>query len=169
MQLVVPTKSGLPPDKHNFCHFLVQDPEMNGKDAYLKVKPDITTQSACVRANKLLKDPDVKAYLAVLLEERQKRLQIDEDWVINRLRDIHDRCMQAEPVYSQFSVPDEDGNMPEPKYYKFDAQGALKALELMGRHLRMFSDKVDSAALSVTIGLNLGGEKAAIEGRYERT
>lgn len=168
MQLVVATKSGLPPDKHNFCHFLVSDPEMDGTAAYQKVKPDIKVKSARVMSAKYLKDPVVKEYIALLLEERQKRLEIDEDWVVNRLRDIHDRCMQAEPVYSSFAVANEDGEMPEPKYYKFDASGALKALELLGKHMRMFSDKVDSAAMSVEIGLHLDG-KPAIEGRYERT
>ncbi len=169
MQVAIHTSSGLPPAKHNFCHFLVSDPEMNGVAAYSKVNPKAKKTSANTGAGRYLQDPLVREYIAYLLEERQKRLEIDEDWVINRLRDIHDRCMQAEPVYSQFAVPDEDGNMPEPKYYKFDAQGALKALELLGKHMRMFSDKVDSAALSVSMNLNLGGEKPAIEGRYERT
>jgi hypothetical protein len=61
-----------------------------------------------------------------------------------------------------------DGEEVEPSYYKFDAAGALKSLELMGRHMKMFSDKVDGSNLSVDVSINLGGDKPVIEGNYKR-
>lgn len=174
--LEIPTISGLPFTEHNFCHFLVSDPQMNETEAYLKINPEIERKSACQQAGRYLAKPEVREYLGKLLEERQKRLQMDEDWVVGRLRDIHDRCMQAEPVYSQIIMKDtETGEAiePEPIYYKFDAAGATKALELIGKHMKMFSDKTDAGTTNVQVNIRLGyddkgKEKPAIEGSFKR-
>ena len=171
-EIAVLTKSGLPPIKHNFCHYLVADPQMDGTEAYLKVNPDVKRKSASMQASRYLEDPEIRVYIGQLLEERQKRLEMDEDWVMSSLRDIHDRCMQAEPVYNHQSVVrDEDGEDTGeriPIYAKFDANGALKALELIGKHLKMFSDKVDAGNMNVALNLNLGGDQPAIEGKFTR-
>lgn len=165
-------KSGLPPSKHHFCHYLVADPQQDATEAYLKVNPDVKRKSAQMQASRYLDDPEIRTYLGVLMEERQKRLEMDEDWVMTSLRDIHDRCMQAEPVYGMGSVvKDENGEDTgerTPIYFKFDANGALKSLELIGKHLRMFSDKVDASQMNVSMHLNLSGEEPAIEGKFTR-
>lgn len=171
MHLILPTKSGLPPAKHSFCHFLAADPQMDATEAYLKVRPKVKRTSAAIKGSEWVKDPNVRLYLGTLLEERQKRLEMDEDWVIARLRDICDRCMQSEPVYDNRALQyDEDGNEieREPLYYKFDAAGATKSLELIGKHMRMFSDKVDASQMSVEMKLDFGGRTPAIEGKFER-
>ena len=177
MQLFVPTKSGLPPQAHNFCHFIAGDPNMCPTEAMLKIKPEVTRKSAYNAALKLLQDDKVRGYIGVLLEERQKRLEMDEDWVVSSLRNVHDRCMQNEPVYGAGSeVLDEDGEPTGesiPLYYKFDAAGAIKSLELIGRHMKMFSDKTAAGSTTVSIKINLGanteGEaKPIIEGDFKR-
>jgi len=170
VNIVIPTASGLSPPKHNFCHFLVADPSMNGTNAYIKVKPEAKKDTARQTSSKWLRDTDVRGYIGLLLDRREKRLQMDEDWVMHGLRDIHDRCMEIEPVYPSYKVFDEDGTeVPaEPLFCKFDASGATKALELIGKHLRMFSDKVDFAAMSVSMKLDLGGDKPVIEGDFKR-
>lgn len=58
---------------------------------------------------------------------------LDRGWVISRLMTITERCMQAEPVL------DREGN--ETGEYKFDSSGANKALELLGKTLRMWDGK----------------------------
>lgn len=62
---------------------------------------------------------------------------LDRGWVISRLMTVTERCMQAEPVM----VRDDDGSMVPSGEYKFDSSGANKALELLGRTLRMFDGK----------------------------
>ena len=177
MHIVVPTKSGLPPAEHNFCHLIVADPEMSPAKAMMKLKPDLKERSAYNAALRWLQKDEVREYIGVLLEERQKRLEMDEDWVIAQLRNVHDRCMQNEPVYGAGSeVLDENGEPTgemAPIYYKFDANGSLKALELIGKHMKMFSDKTAAGTTNVSIKINLGlddeGEqKPVIEGDFKR-
>jgi len=170
MKLVVATKSGLPPAQHNFCHFLVADPKMDATAAYWKLNPEIKKASAGIQAGRLLDKAEVRAYIFTLMEAREKRLEMDQDWVIARLRDIHDRCMEAEPVWKwERNEGDPDGEKEAvPVYAKFDASGATRALELIGRHMKMFSDKVDSAAMNVVMNIDLGNDKPAIEGEFKR-
>ena len=56
------------------------------------------------------------------------------EWIINNLRDIVERCMEAKEVL------DKEGNSLG--YCSFNAQGAIRALELLGKHLGMFADRV---------------------------
>jgi phage terminase small subunit len=177
MHLVVPTKSGLPAREHSFCHFLVADPSMDATAAMLKVKPELKHKAAYQAAGRILEKEEARVYIGSLLEERQKRLEMDEDWVVGRLRDVHDRCMQNEPVFGAGSqLMDAEGEPTGeviPIYYKFDAAGAIKSLELIGKHMKMFSDKTASGSTTVSISINLGAdtdgnEKPAIEGEFTR-
>lgn len=167
MHIVVPTKSGLPAAEHNFCHYLIADPQMNVTQAYLKLNPNIKPKSASMAGAKFLKKPEIRDYIGKLLADREKRMEMDEDWVILNLRNIHDRCMQFEGFYANEPF-DEEGNPVDPIYVKFDASGALKALELIGKHMKMFSDKTDSTATEVAVNINLGNDKPAIEGKFRR-
>lgn len=62
--------------------------------------------------------------------EAAERAGVKQEYVINRLKAIVERCMQAEPVM------DADGN-PTGEY-KFDATPAIRALDLLGRHLGLW-------------------------------
>ena len=74
-----------------------------------------------------------------LQHEQLERLSISADYVILRLMDTLERCMQAVPV---MVWDPEEGRKVESGEYTFDSKGALKALELIGRHLGMFEDKL---------------------------
>lgn len=80
------------------------------------------------------KQPLVQARIKFLQEERAKELGIDAYYVLNNLKAIAERCMQAE------EVKDREGNSTGE--YKFDSTSAIKANELMMKHLGMLSDKV---------------------------
>ena len=58
---------------------------------------------------------------------------LDRSWVISRLMSVTERCMQAEPVLDKNSQPTGE--------YKFDSAGANRALELLGKTMRMFDAK----------------------------
>ena len=71
-------------------------------------------------------------------------LGLDTFYVLKNLKSVAERCMQAEEVL------DREGNPvfiqgPDGEYapqYKFDQAGATKSLELIGKHVGMFNDKV---------------------------
>ncbi len=54
---------------------------------------------------------------------------------MERLREVAERCLQAVPPPARGK--DADG------VWKFDAAGAVRALNLMGKELGMFSDRVE--------------------------
>jgi hypothetical protein len=58
-----------------------------------------------------------------------------EAWVIERCVTIAERCLQIEPVYDKKGRP--IGK------FTFNAAGALKALEMLGKSMALFRDKVE--------------------------
>lgn len=73
-----------------------------------------------------LSKPMIQERISELQDSRNERLQIDADWVLKRALEINERCMQHEPVIA--------GGKPTGEY-KFDAAGANKSLELIGKHV----------------------------------
>lgn len=94
-----------------------------------------STRSAKERAYQLMQTPEVQARIAELRAERAARTAITADYVLARLKENLERAMTAEPVL------DRDGN-PIGEY-RYDGAVANKALELLGKHLGMFTDRVD--------------------------
>lgn len=87
-----------------------------------------------------LQKPDIQAYLEVRRREIQTRLELNQDWVLMRLKQVSDRSMQAEPV---LKWDYDEKKFVETGEYQFDSAGANKATELIGKHLGMFVNKVD--------------------------
>ena len=100
-------------------------------------------KTAMEQGYQLLHKPSVREAIEEAKRGRQEKLNLDAQWVLKRLKDISDRCMQADPVL------DKEGN-PTGEW-RFDSSGANKSTELIGKHLAMFTDKVDQ---------NLTGELA---------
>lgn len=79
--------------------------------------------------------PHVAEAIQKAKKRRERRTQITADYVLKGLQEIHERCVQA------VQVLDKNGN-PTGEW-KFDAANANKALELLGRHLKLFVDKLE--------------------------
>ena len=69
----------------------------------------------------------VKAAINEQLRIRAERLRVGADWVLSEAVKVYHRCMQVEKVM------DRDGNLTGE--YKFDANNAVKALTLVGKHV----------------------------------
>lgn len=84
-----------------------------------------------------LSKPDVQEFISELMASRSERLQIDADWVLEQAVKVHERCMQAEPAMVNGEPSGE---------FKFEHAGANKALEIIGKHVKVqaFADKVIS-------------------------
>ena len=61
---------------------------------------------------------------------------VSAEWVRTKLKEIVERSMQAVPVMVRGS----NGEMVESGEYKYDSNGANKALEHLGKHIGMFKD-----------------------------
>jgi phage terminase small subunit len=83
----------------------------------------------------LMKLPTIKRAIMEAIKERSDRVQLDADWVLARLKLISDRCCQEIPVL--------DSNGKPTGEFKFDSAGANRATELIGKHLAMFTDKLE--------------------------
>ena len=82
-----------------------------------------------------LSKPDISDAIQEARAERAARTKVDQDWVLRRLQSVVERCLQTEEVF------DRHGNRTGG--YTFNAAGANKALELLGKHLGLFKDKVE--------------------------
>lgn len=91
----------------------------------------------------LLTKPAVAEAVARAQAERAERTKIDADYVLRQAVKLHERCMQeVEPFTDRKGdqVIDKDGN----PLFVFNAAGAAKALELVGKHVSVqaFRDQV---------------------------
>lgn len=72
--------------KRLFCNYYVADKNLNGSAA--AIKAGYAEKSAAQTAYKFLLDPECKAYIARLMEERSERVKIDSDWLLVQLGEI---------------------------------------------------------------------------------
>ena len=72
--------------------------------------------------------------------KRARRVEVTQDYVLSNLVEVVERTMQRAPVMDRKGeqVTDEKGR----SVWTFDAKGANRALELLGKHLGIFTDKV---------------------------
>jgi phage terminase small subunit len=73
--------------------------------------------------------------IASLKEERSNRVQLTADDVLRDLIELKDICLGRKEI----TVTDSDGALTTTKL--FEHAGANKALENLGKHLKMFTDK----------------------------
>jgi len=116
----------------------------NGLRSVLDAGYDQTDHAAGVTANRLLKNPLVQARLSQLRQKQEARTEISVDYVINNLKEVVERCMQRAPVMTRkgdqvVQLKDEEGR----DVWRFDANGANGALQMLGKHLKMFTEKVE--------------------------
>jgi phage terminase small subunit len=96
-----------------------------------------------------LKKPEIRTRIEELKQKRAEKLELDAQWVLDRLVEVTQMSMQAKPVekwdYSE-------RKLIETGEYVYDSSGANKALELIGKHLGMFKDKIEhSGSVGVKI------------------
>lgn len=72
--------------------------------------------------------------------KRARRVEVTQDYVLSNLVEVVERTMQRAPVLDRKGeqVTDEEGRA----VWTFDAKGANRALELLGKHLGIFADRV---------------------------
>lgn len=128
--------------------------DLNGTQA--AIRAGYSEKGASVTATRLLANVSIRARIEELQQERAKKLELDADWVLQRLKDISDKCMQEVPV-EVFNYRTKE--MEPTGEYTFDSQGANRATELIGKHLGMFKDRIDlTGDLGVRIEVDYGDD-----------
>lgn len=120
----------LTPKQERFCREYVID--LNGTQA--AIRAGYAPNTANEQSSQLLAKLNIQERIKELQEKVANKLEISQEWVARRFKEISDRCMQAEPVM----IPDGNGGMIESGEYKFDSSGANKATEMLGKHLGFF-------------------------------
>ena len=87
-----------------------------------------------------LTKPDIAKAIQEAQNKRVERTEITQDYVLTNIQKVIERCMQVQQVDNCLTQT-EDGELAQA--FMFKEQGALKGLELLGKHLGMFKDKVE--------------------------
>lgn len=124
-------KKGLTPKQKRFVDEYLID--LNATAAAKRA--GYSEKSADKIGPELLGKTSIQEALSKALAKRSERTEITQDWVLSRLQTVAERCLQAAAVI------DKEGN-PTGEY-KFDSSGANKSLELLGKHLKLFTEKVE--------------------------
>ena len=125
--------------------------DKNGTQA--AIRAGYSKSTANEQAARLLANVSIKAAIDAELQKIAEEAKVTAHYVINNLKEVVSRCMQHQPVmvYDRDAremvqateiVKDADGNAKEVGVFTFDAMGANKALELLGKHLKLFTDKI---------------------------
>ena len=135
----------------DFADAYLADPNLNATRAYRQVYPRSGEEAARRSASELLTRDDVQAYISERMQERAQRTGITQDFVLGGLKEVAERCMQRHPVMvgkgkdrkqAKEYVTTEDGREVEAHVFEFDSAGANRALELLGKHLGIFSESL---------------------------
>ena len=118
-----------------FCQEYVVD--YNGTQA--AIRAGYKEKSARQQASRLLTSEEVLTRISELQKDQLDRLALSQDYVVLQLLETYKCCREPSPV---LRYDPSTGEMEETGIYQFDSKGALRALELIGKHLGMFSDKV---------------------------
>lgn len=134
--------------------------DLNASAAYLRAgyktgNPDVT-------GPRLLGNVGIKQAIQKAMDSRSKRVEVSGDYVLGNLKEVSERCLQRVPVMvgtgkdrkqlQVYATDPETGEEAMCNVWEFDAQGVLRANELIGKHLKMFTEKVEySGEMKVTL------------------
>ena len=135
--------------------------DLNATRAYRVAYPSVKKDETAAQAgSRMLRNVKVAEYIQERMEERQKRTEITQDRVLEELAAIaFARAADFAEVKDGFVIIKDTAGLSEQqikaiagiKEGKFGVELKLndkeKALEILGRHLGMFKDKVEVSGL----------------------
>lgn len=132
-----------------FCREYIID--LNGTQAAKRAGYSGDGDVLSVTASDLLALPKVQVRVNVLMERRRKRLDIDADYVLSTIQDTIEKCSQAVPVLDSKGIFTGE--------FKFEHSGVLKGLEMLGKNLKLFTERVEHSGVVTLEQLVAGGSE----------
>lgn len=134
------SESSLSPKQERFCQELLVD----NNQTQAAIRAGYPGKAAAAQASRLLTNAKIKARVTELRGEQSERTRVTADYVIENLTEVVERCMERAPVMVRegrrmVQEVDADGN----HVWQFNSNGANRALELLGKHLKLFADRVE--------------------------
>jgi phage terminase small subunit len=117
------------------------------------IRAGYSAKTANEQGARLLANVSVRTAVTEAKAKRSEEAQIDAAYVLRQAVKLHERCMQEiSPVTDRKGqqVLDEQGR----PVFEFNALGASKALELVGKHvsIQAFKDKIEhSGAVTISV------------------
>lgn len=134
-----PSKRPLTPKQDMFVREYLID--LNATQA--AIRAGYSAKNADKIGSELLGKTGVKQAVQAAMDKRAEETGIDAKFVLNGIVKLIERCEQAVPVL------DNEGN--ETGEWRFESNSAMRGYELLGKHLKLFTDKVE---------IDVGGELA---------
>lgn len=114
------------------------------------IRAGYSAKSAYAIGDENLKKPEIAEAVQAAMDKRAQRVEVSADYVLQTIVETVERCKQAEPVM----VKGAGGELVESGEYKFDSGAVLKGCELLGKHLKLFTERHEiSADVKVTRSL----------------
>lgn len=122
-----------------FCEEYIID--LNGTQAAIRAGYSEKTANRIASEN--LSKLDIQEYICELKNKRSERVRYSQDELMRDILEVKNRCMQASPVI------DKDGN--ETGIWKFDSNGANKALDMLAKHVGFYETDNKQKAFNISV------------------
>lgn len=122
-----------------FCEEYIID--LNGTQA--AIRAGYSGKTANRIASELLTKLDIQEYICELKNKRSERVKYSQDELMRDILEVKNRCMQANPVL------DKEGN--ETGVWKFDSNGANKALDMLAKHVGFYETDNKQKAFNISV------------------
>ena len=122
-----------------FCEEYIID--LNGTQA--AIRTGYSKKTANRIASELLSKLDIQEYICELKNKRSERVKYSQDELMRDILEVKNRCMQANPVL------DKEGN--ETGVWKFDSNGANKALDMLAKHVGFYETDNKQKAFNISV------------------
>lgn len=150
LDVVPPEGDELTPQQALFVEEYLRD--LNATQA--AIRAGYAEKGAAVQGFRLLRNAKISRILATRQKDLSVRTQLDLEWMLTNLALIARRCMESEPVLDYIGQPT--------GLWKFNASGANRAIELIGKLQGMFVEK------TVTVEMDAEDDDAVISALLEK-